>query len=188
MEKSTKLDKYRTWKTELKIEKYLQRNEMIKQNRYWTQLRCGSSELRVETMRYGRDRRERQDRQCVMCASGGVEDEEHLLFDCTAYTNMRNKMIDEVERKTMGQIQLRDENKEVSRRQRMNWMMNGEREEVRKETRQYIQKALITRMQLTKESEKRQNMENAETKKRTNEMKKRAKQETLRQHEQKNND
>lgn len=174
MKTITKLDNYRKWKKQLKPEQYLQGGDLVKLNRYWTQLRVGSCELRVETMRFGRDSRERKDRQCVLCAEGGVEDEEHLLFDCTTYTQIRNEMMNEIETKTMGQKQMNDE--KVSRETKMRWMMRGEHEEVRKATRKFVQKAIILRMQLMNEIEKKQNQENAKKRKEAKERKERAKQ------------
>ncbi len=54
-----------------------------------SRFRCGCHGLHVDTGRFGKDREHcnREDRVCFVCMSGSVEDENHFLFDCPAYSN-----------------------------------------------------------------------------------------------------
>jgi hypothetical protein len=47
-------------------------------------LRTGSHWLAVESQRFGPTTVNRQHRICQRCGSNSVDDEEHMLFDCTA--------------------------------------------------------------------------------------------------------
>ena len=50
-------------------------------------MRCGNNRLRIDM---GRRRKEKvQDRICLVCGSGQVEDEKHFLLDCVAYNDLR---------------------------------------------------------------------------------------------------
>ena len=58
-----------------------------------TRLRGGTNELRIETGRYpitNRDRRlEVEERRCLICMSGEIEDESHFVVDCAFYDDLR---------------------------------------------------------------------------------------------------
>ena len=60
-----------------------------------TRLRGGTNELRIETGRYpitNRDRRlEVEERRCLICMSGEIEDESHFVVDCAFYDDLREK-------------------------------------------------------------------------------------------------
>ena len=45
------------------------------------------------TGRFGKDseHRSREERVCLVCMSGSVEDEHHFLFDCPAYCHIRQQ-------------------------------------------------------------------------------------------------
>ena len=65
-----------------------------------TRLRGGTNELRIETGRYpntNRDRRlDEDERRCLLCMSGEVEDERHFVLPCVVYKEMRKKMFEVV--------------------------------------------------------------------------------------------
>ena len=80
-----KLRTYNTFKHSLSFEEYLTHDN--KHNRQtMTRMRGGTNELRIETGRYAntnRDRRlEIEERRCLLCMSGEIEDEKHFLLDC----------------------------------------------------------------------------------------------------------
>ncbi len=57
-------------------------------------LRLSSHALRVETGRSERPSRPYQDRTCLRCAQGAVDDEYHLLFECGATAAIRRAFVD----------------------------------------------------------------------------------------------
>lgn len=52
-------------------------------------LRTGAHHLAIETGRWSRPSIPREERLCPRCTSGVVEDEVHLLFECSAYEHIR---------------------------------------------------------------------------------------------------
>ena len=55
----------------------------------FSKLRLSSHTLLIETGRYGRNRTERNERRCIMCDSGDVEDEYHFTLICSRYNDIR---------------------------------------------------------------------------------------------------
>lgn len=68
---------------------YLQAVGGWKQRKRLAQLRTGSHWLAVESQRFGPTTVNRQHRICQRCGSNSVDDEEHMLFDCTALEEER---------------------------------------------------------------------------------------------------
>ena len=70
-----------------------------------TRLRGGTNELRIETGRYpntNRDRRlEINERRCLLCMSGEIEDERHFVLSCWVYDDLRKKMFEVVKREIL---------------------------------------------------------------------------------------
>ncbi len=58
-----------------------------------SRFRCGCHGLHVDTACFGKDseHRSREDRVCLVCMSGSVEDEHHFLSDCPAYNHIRQQ-------------------------------------------------------------------------------------------------
>ncbi len=58
-----------------------------------SRFRCGCHGLHVDTGRFGKhsEHCSREDRVCHVCMSGSVEDEHHFLFDCPAYSHIRQQ-------------------------------------------------------------------------------------------------
>ena len=59
-----------------------------------TRLRGGTNELRIETGRpnyNSRPKTEVDERRCLICMSGEIEDECHFVIDCAFYDDLREK-------------------------------------------------------------------------------------------------
>ena len=64
------------------------------QLRHLAQLRTGSHRLRVETGRWERPHLERHERTCQRCLSGEVDDEQHMVFECSALDEVREQHVE----------------------------------------------------------------------------------------------
>lgn len=74
-----------------RVSPYLKEVTSRVQLRHLAQLRTGSHRLRVETGRWERPRLPWQERTCLRCGSGAVDDEHHLVFDCPALEELREQ-------------------------------------------------------------------------------------------------
>ena len=89
-----KLRTYVTLKKELKVEPFLGvyhrggTPELVK-------MRGGTNRLRIEQGRYTKEKLE--ERVCLLCNNGRVEDEKHFMLDCVTYEDLRTKMWSSVE-------------------------------------------------------------------------------------------
>ena len=61
-------------------------------------MRCGTNSLRVETGRWRGEVLE--NRICMLCGTGAVEDETHFLLYCEIYAELRQQMYDQIEEAT----------------------------------------------------------------------------------------
>ena len=92
MELKPKLRTYKTFKTELRLEKYLL-SERNKPARYLlTSIRTGTNQLRIETGRRKKPKEKVDERVCVYCPARLVEDEKHFVLHCQAYQDLREEM------------------------------------------------------------------------------------------------
>ena len=59
----------------------------------FSRFRCGCHGLHVDTGRFNPvgQKVDREQRFCLVCASGTAEDEHHFLFDCPAYCSIRDR-------------------------------------------------------------------------------------------------
>jgi len=96
LEQKSKLRTYRAIKTEWKREDYLALPNG--QRASIATLRSGTNSLRVETGRWRGEAVE--NRICMLCGSGAVEDEAHLLIFCDTYADLRLNMYTQVLRLT----------------------------------------------------------------------------------------
>ena len=90
LENSSKLTFYSTFKTDHKLEKYL---EVIKdpyKRKCLSRFRVSNHSLQIEIGRYQKIPRE--ERLCPICNSGEVESETHLLLSCKAYEHSRENL------------------------------------------------------------------------------------------------
>ena len=104
MELKPKLRTYRTFKTELRLEKYLL-SELNKPARYLlTSLRTGTNQLRIETGRRKKPKEKVDERVCVYCPARIVEDEKHFVLHCQAYQDLREEMFKSISNATYQKV------------------------------------------------------------------------------------
>jgi len=103
-----KLRNYRKIKDTLTLETYLT-EETNKKGRYLlTNLRTGTNRLRIELGRRVRPVEPVQDRLCMSCMNGEVEDEKHFLINCQVYQDLREDMYIEIGNVSQGKWKLKD--------------------------------------------------------------------------------
>ena len=106
MQQKPKLRTYIQLKTELRFEAYLKTRDR-EAREVMTRLRGGTNELRIETGRYPITNRDRplevterrfevNERRCLICMSGEIEDETHFMLDCNVYEDLRQRMLEVV--------------------------------------------------------------------------------------------
>ena len=88
-----KLRTYKYFKTEMRIEPYL--NVGLTKNlfRSIARFRLSSHNLQIELGRHKRPYVEREDRKCDKCSMNVVEDEEHLLMVCPKWYHYRQTLM-----------------------------------------------------------------------------------------------
>ena len=67
-------------------------------------IRSSSCRLRIETGRRCRPREEEEERVCVLCNLGEVENELHFILFCPKYDDFRNFLFSELNEISNGQI------------------------------------------------------------------------------------
>ena len=106
-----KLRNYKSLKTDLKLEQYLTMESNKKGRHLLTQLRVGNSNLRIERGRWVGEKE--QDRKCMTCMSGEVEDERHFVLDCVTYSDLREKMFRDIFLLSKGKWNMSEVEREV---------------------------------------------------------------------------
>ena len=105
---TSKLRTYKHLKKRLQVEKYLLNSENRFGRYLTTQLRSGSSCLRIERGRYRQkgtgEGLEVSERTCQICDSNDVEDECHFMLHCPVYDHLRDKLWTEIEFRTCGEV------------------------------------------------------------------------------------
>ena len=87
----SKLRTYKTFKSQLKLEKYLSVSMNFKYRKTLCKFRCSDHTLFIETGRHkGLDV---NDRICKNCSLGLIEDEVHFLLVCPAYSAPRSDLL-----------------------------------------------------------------------------------------------
>ena len=87
---SSSLVVYKTLQPEYKYTEYLSSVRCFSNRRLLSRFRCGCHALHVDTGRWADAKRE--DRLCQVChSSKDGEDEQHFLFSCPAYSDVRQK-------------------------------------------------------------------------------------------------
>ena len=134
MQHKPKLRTYRQLKTRLHFEhRYLNMRDR-EAREVMTRLRGGTNELRIETGRYPITNRDRsldvEERKCLICLSGEIEDEAHFMLDCAMYEDMRQKMFDMLKsmmlEKQQRELDVEKERKEKEGRQKLMTELIGE--------------------------------------------------------------
>ena len=87
----SRLTFYREIKDEYGYEEYLNLTN-FHQRKLISKLRCSDHVLEVEKGRHkpANSRKRRDERLCIYCNNGEVEDEKHFLYICTLYNEIRN--------------------------------------------------------------------------------------------------
>jgi hypothetical protein len=89
-----KLRFYALFKNSLKAEKYVQLNLSCSERSVLAQIRMGILRIHIETGRFNNTKVE--ERLCKVCNENAVEDENHFLFDCSAYDNPRTIWVNSI--------------------------------------------------------------------------------------------
>ena len=112
LQKSTKLDFYKSIKTEFKREPYLRIKE-FKHRSNVTKVRISAHQFKIEVGRYTIPLTPRNDRFCDYCchvnAIRNVESELHIINDCELYTSLRQKIRTEITRPLLNIIKQSDD-------------------------------------------------------------------------------
>ena len=88
---SSKLSTYSLFKHNFNMESYLHKIIIEKYKVSLTKFRLSSHDLRIEKGRY--DGTNRENRKCLNCNMGVIENEYHFLLICPKYYNIRQKFI-----------------------------------------------------------------------------------------------
>ncbi len=91
-----KLRTYALFKSSFKYETYLDFHPDFRKRRLLTKLRISSHRLEVEMGRYQSKTKVKKivkDRVCNFCDAGAVEDEIHVLMDCSLYSSHRKDLL-----------------------------------------------------------------------------------------------
>lgn len=107
---SSKLRTYKLFKSEFNFENYLSFIKDYQIRRYFTKIRVSAHDLHIETGRYVRPPLPPDQRLCLICKSGVVENEEHFLLHCTMYNNERLQLFSTLD-KLISFSKLSDEKK-----------------------------------------------------------------------------
>jgi len=97
--KKPKLRTYRTFKTKLEPESYLFSEKEKVGRGLLTSIRVGTNKLRIETGRWKRPSEKPEERLCIQCDSGEVEDEKHFVLHCARFQTLRDEMFEAIKRK-----------------------------------------------------------------------------------------
>ena len=73
---------------------YIIQSTFMKQDHFrcMFRFRTGAHWLAVEQRRWGPNRVARHLRTCAVCGSGQVEDEQHMVFECSCYQSLRDSV------------------------------------------------------------------------------------------------
>lgn len=92
----SKLRTYRLYKHDAKSAPYVLQNISRFERRTMALFRSGALPLAYETGRYSRPPVSVDDRLCVYCNSGRVENEKHFLMECNLYDDLRYNLFFEI--------------------------------------------------------------------------------------------
>jgi len=91
-----KLRSYADFKSDFKIENYIL-SCPLENRRLFSKLRISSHNLSIETGRYTKPKTPREKRNCIFCKQVAVEDEFHMLMNCSLYSEERANFIQSLE-------------------------------------------------------------------------------------------
>ena len=93
--KDSKLRTYQKVKDHFRYEDYLGQLKFC-ERRLITKLRISAHNLRIETGQHTRPVTPAEDRKCLECGSGEIEDEFHVTMKCRKYADMRLKTLKDI--------------------------------------------------------------------------------------------
>ena len=105
----------------LDLKKYLCILKSFEQRRNFTRFRISSHRLQIERGRY--QGALRQDRLCLRCTSGEIDDEKHFLISCSTCPVIRTEMFSRINNICQNFHVLNPE-------QKLYWLLNNENEEI----------------------------------------------------------
>lgn len=91
---SRKLEFYRTFKENYELEHYLELIRDFDQRRNLTKFRISNHKLAIETGRYGKIPVD--ERICIFCPSKEIETEEHMVLNCSSYSDLRSQFFQKI--------------------------------------------------------------------------------------------
>ena len=89
---SPKLSFYATFKEYYDEENYLNIINNFDQRKQFTKFRICNHNLAIETGRYSKPKTPRDQRYCLLCNDNKVESEEHMIFECSIYSDFRKHL------------------------------------------------------------------------------------------------
>jgi hypothetical protein len=116
-----KLCNYSKIKRNFGLEKYLCILKSFEQRRNFTRFRISSHRLQIERGRYHGALR--QDRLCLRCTSGEIDDEKHFLISCSTCPEIRTEMFNRINNICKNFHVLNPE-------QKLYWLLDNENEEI----------------------------------------------------------
>jgi len=93
-EKQPKLRTYRSFKTHLRLEKYLMTSANYQGRALMTAIRIGTNKLQIERGRWIQQKR--LERVCKQCSMNQVENEVHFVLLCPKYEELRQKLFQKI--------------------------------------------------------------------------------------------
>jgi hypothetical protein len=134
-----KLRTYQKFKTSITREPYLDLIRDRNTRKYVAQLRTSSHKLHVETGRYyGKDI---LDRTCEVCGNGEVEDEQHFMISCNAYSAEREHLFQTANNLCPHFDSLTSEHKLI-------WLMSAENSDIVRALATFIERSFVLRSQI----------------------------------------
>ena len=95
---SNKLRTYSKFKTNFQLEPYLLTTKNYEKRRIFTQLRISAHDLHIETGRYTKPAKTPvNNRICRFCDKNQIEDEFHVVMECTHYNEFREELCSELQ-------------------------------------------------------------------------------------------
>jgi len=94
MVRKDKLRTYRTFKSKLKLEKYLYINTDFRGRMLMFSLRSGTNRLQIEKGRW--TKQAESQRLCQQCDAKSIESERHMVTECVKYDAERSRLFEKI--------------------------------------------------------------------------------------------
>ena len=80
-------------------EKYFDILNNFEERRHFTKFRISNHNLAIETGRYSKPKTLGEERYCLLCNNNKVETEQHMIFECPFYSDLRTELKSKLESK-----------------------------------------------------------------------------------------